>query len=203
MVLNRPWPKSDKVSYSLLLTDMADEEKFMTVLEFNDKVRNWGKHIVSKAKMTLAQTHGSGKLAEELNTFFDQLSKIEPFYKVKFSFMRYGVFRAYGAGRGYVIINGVPVRGYRVRSYKEIDAKTYGIDASEMLKRGYSRTDVNKAKKVKMDDLRRVARTPLDWLDGHINANIGNLADTAQQFYGDDALKQILQNFPKTKIKKR
>lgn len=182
---------------------MAEEEKFMTVLEFNDKVRNWGKHIVHKAKMTLAQTHGSGKLAEELNTFFDQLSKIEPFYKVKFSFMRYGVFRAYGAGRGYVIINGVPVRGYRIRSYKEIETKSYGIEASEMLKRGYSRTAVNKAKKVYENDFRRAVRTPLDWLDGHISSNIGNLADTAQQFYGDEALRQILKNFPKTKIKKK
>lgn len=182
---------------------MDSEEKFMTVVDFNDKVRDWGKVIVRNAKMTLMQTKGSGKLADELNTFFDQLSTVEPFYKVKFSFLRYGVFRAYGAGRGYVIINGVPVRGYRVRSYKEIDKKFYGTEASEMLKRGYSRTDVNKAKKVSLNDLRRVARTPLDWLDGHITANIGNLADTAQQFYGDEALKQILENFPKTKIKKK
>ena len=85
---------------------MDSEEKFMTVVDFNDKVRDWGKVIVRNAKMTLMQTKGSGKLADELNTFFDQLSTVEPFYKVKFSFLRYGVFRAYGAGRGYVIING-------------------------------------------------------------------------------------------------
>lgn len=182
---------------------MEKEDKLMTVVDFNDKVRDWGKVIVRNAKMTLMQTKGSGKLAEELNTFFDQLSTVEPFYKVKFSFLRYGVFRAYGAGRGYVIINGVPVQGYRVRSYKEMKERVWGYEAQEMLKQGYSRTDVNKAKKVNVQYQRRGIRTPLDWLDGHISSNIGNLADTAQQFYGDEALRQILENFPKTKIKKK
>ena len=179
------------------------EEPLLTVEEFNNKVTKWALVVKSKAKRTLSgQTHASGHLALNIDKFVDKLSDHDPAYKVKFNFPRYGVYRAFGAGRGYVIINGQPVRGYRVRSDTEIRKKIFGPEASEMLKRGHLTREVNTAKKVLADDLRR-ARTPLDWMDGHINATIDELADLVQEFYGDEALRQMLEDLPKLKIKKQ
>ena len=58
------------------------------------------------------------------------------------------------------------------------------------------------AKKVLADDLRR-ARKPLDWMDRHINDNVDELADLVQEFYGDEALRQMMEDLPKLKIKKQ
>ena len=179
-----------------------NEEPLLTVEQFNNQVTKWTLVVKSKAKRTLSgQTHASGHLALHIDKFVDKLSDHDPAYKVKFNFPRYGVYLAYGAGRGYVIINGQPVRGYRVRSDREIRKKVFGAEASEMLKRGHLMRDVNTAKKILTDDLRR-ARTPLDWIDRHINADIDELADLVQEFYGDEALRQMLEDLPKLKIKK-
>ena len=179
------------------------EEKLLTVEQFNNQVTKWTLVVKRKAKRTLSEkTHASGRLATNIDQFVDKLSHHDPAYKVKFNFLRYGVYRSYGAGRGYVIVNGVPVRGYRVRSDREIRKKIFGPEASEMLKRGYLVREVNMAKKVRTDDL-SVARTPLDWMDKHINDDVGALADLVQEFYGDEALRQMLDDLPKLKIKKK
>ena len=58
--------------------------------------------------------------------------------------------------------------------------------------------------KKKLDDDVEVKRrrTPLNWLDAHIDNNIGELADVAQEFYGDLALQQMMENLGKIKIVK-
>lgn len=179
------------------------EEQLMTVEEFNNKVSKWALVVKNQAKRTLAEkTHASGRLALNIDKFTDKLSDHDPVYKVKFNFLRYGVYRSFGAGRGYVIVNGIPVRGYRVRSDREIRNRTFGTGASEMLKKGYLIREINAAKVVDTEDLRK-ARQPLDWMDAHINAGIDELADLVQEFYGDDALKQMLGNLPKIKINKK
>lgn len=179
------------------------EEKLLSVEEFNNQVTKWALVIKSKSRRTLASnTRSSGRLATNIDKFVDKLSDHDPAYKVKFNFLRYGVYRSYGAGRGYVIVNGRPVRGYRVRSDKEIRNKVFGLAAGEMLKKGYSVREINTAKYVDKNDL-RVARKPLDWIDQHINSDMDTLADLVQEFYGDEALRQMLQDFDKLKIKKK
>lgn len=181
---------------------MADE-KLMTVEEFNNRVTKWTLVIKQKSKRTLSSnTDSSGRLALNIEKFVDKLSDHDPAYKVKFNFFRYGVYRAYGVGRGYICINGVVMRGYRVRSDREIKRKEFGTTAGEMLKRGYLVRDINTAKRVDVDEL-HIARKSLDWIDQHIEAGIDELADTVQEFYGDEALKQMLGNFHKLQIKKK
>ena len=86
------------------------EEKLLTVEQFNNQVTKWTLVVKRKAKRTLSEkTHASGRLATNIDQFVDKLSDHDPAYKVKFNFLRYGVYRSYGAGRGYVIVNGVPV----------------------------------------------------------------------------------------------
>lgn len=178
------------------------ENRLMTVEEFNQAVTKWALKIRAQSRGSLSKTHASGKLAINIDQFVDKLSDHDPAYKVKFNFLRYGVFRAYGAGRGYVIVNGVPVRGYRVRSERDIKKRIFGGEAKEMLENGYRMREINVAKKV-LKDKGDVMRTPLDWIDRHIQANVNELATTVQEFYGDKALQDMLENFNKIQIKKR
>lgn len=187
-----------------------DEVKLMTVEEFNAKVRVWTDGIRTKAFATLSQTSGNPKMSHEsLTTTFrgwNDPAKGDtdgPTNRVHFGFHRHGVYRSYGAGRGYVIINGVPVRGYRVRSDNEIRRRTMTDEAFEMLKDGYSQRQVNRAKKTYKDNLEvKRRRTPLNWLDVHIDNTIEELADVAQEYYGDVALQQMMKNLGKIKIVK-
>lgn len=182
---------------------MTNENDLMTVQQFNNAVTKWALIIKERSKKTLhSNTHASGQLALNLDKFVDKDEKTEAAYKIKFHFLRYGVYRAYGAGRGYVIVNGLPVRGYRIRSDREISNHKFGLFAQEYLHKGYTIRQINTAKKVNTTDVRR-NRKALDWIDKHINASIQDLADTVQEFYGDAALKAVLENMKKLKIVKQ
>ena len=130
------------------------EEHLMTVEEFNQAATKWALKIRAQSRSSLSRTRASGRLAILLEQFVDKESSDKPAYKIKFNFLRYGVFRAYGAGRGYVIVNGVPVRGYRVRSDSDIKKKLFGGEAKEMLENGYRTREINVAKKVDKDQRR-------------------------------------------------
>lgn len=174
----------------------------MTVPEFNRLVTLWGERVRRRARVTLmTKTHSTGRLAEQLREYVDSLDANSPAYKVAFRFERYGVFRAYGVGRGYVRINGLLVRGYRVRSVRDIQLRRFRTEASEMVKKGSTVAEVNATKRAYETDL-QVQRRALDWIDKHIDAGMDTLADAVQEFYGDDALRQLLNDFPKTKINK-
>jgi len=180
-----------------------DKDGLMTVEEFNLQVNKWSLQIALAAKATLRdKTHGTGNLANYVTRFVDKTSNDSPAYKVKFQFDRYGVFRAYGAGRGYVILNGQIVRGYRVRSVRDIQLKRYSSLASRMLQKGYSRQEVNTAK-IYGEGNSQILRTKLDWIDIHIDSRVERLADLCQEYYGDEAAKQILTHLDKIKIVKK
>lgn len=182
---------------------MANKDGLMTVEEFNLQVNKWSLQVALAAKATLRdKTHGTGNLANYVTRFVDKTSNDSPAYKVKFQFDRYGVFRAYGAGRGYVILNGQIVRGYRVRSVRDIQLKRYSSLASRMLQKGYSRQEVNTAK-IYGEGNSQILRTKLDWIDIHIDSRVERLADLCQEYYGDEAAKQILTHLDKIKIVKK
>ena len=181
-----------------------DRDGLLTVEEFTRAVNKWAQQVAMAAKATLgASTHGTGSLAEHLQQFVDKASGDAPAYKVKFHFDRYGVFRAYGAGRGYVIMNGQIVRGRRVRSYDEIKRKFWNTEASSMLERGYSVKEVNAEKKYRLDDGSIIRRSRLDWIDRHIHNDIEHLADVCQEYWGDDAARQLLLHLDQMKIVKK
>lgn len=151
-------------------------KEFMTEGEFNELCKLWADKIRSLASTTLAkETHSSLKLAMRLNRFVDSDKKTHVAYKIKFHFDRYGVFRAYGAGRGYKIIEG---RITLNRHPSEKYAKRNPLDG-------------------------KIKRNALDWIDGHIEKNIQELAETVQDYYGDNALRTVLSEIDKMKIKKR
>ena len=172
----------------------------MTEAEFVAAMREWASGVWARARGTLARTRGSGRLREELARFVDAM-RGGAGYKVTFRFPRHGVFRHYGAGRGWVVVNGRPVRGRRVLSLRELAGRRSNAVADSMLARGYGRAEVRRAKRVYGGGGGR-PRTPLDWLDGHIDAARGRLADTAAEFYGDAALRRVLEEIDKAKVVK-
>jgi len=191
---------------------MKDETPhLMTAAEFNAQVRKWADEIKSMAQATLATgTHGTGKLRDGLAAFVDtdkhvdgQHAGEEAAYKVKFGFDRYGVFRAYGVGRGWVRMGGVLVRGFRARSEKEIQNKTWNFYTHQLSKQGYSSREINTHKFLSREKGTGKVRTPLDWLDGKITARINELADYVQEYYGDYALRRLLEEFDKARIVKK
>lgn len=172
----------------------------MTVSEFDAALKKWASHITSLAKAKLSTTKGTGELQQNLQDYVDPI-KNKTGRRIAFKFPRHGVFRHYGAGRGYIIVNGQPVRGHRVLSLREIAAGRTNEEARDMAARGYSNRAIRHAKKAYQSNP-KIARKPLDWLDGYIGANTGTLADISAQFYGDASVEQVLKQIDKTKIVK-
>lgn len=176
---------------------MADE-KLLSVEEFNALVRKWSQQVKMSSSGTLSSnTHASGKLLQSLQDFVDTNDKTKAAYKVKFRFERYGVFRAYGVGRGYVRYNGVVKRGYRLKTV--LDYASWEKVVKRSLQQGMKSKEINALKEYTEGNIRR---TPLDWIDHHIESNINTLASSVQEFYGDRAMQAVLDSFNDIKINK-
>lgn len=185
----------------------------ITAAEFNAQVRRWASEIKGLAQATLATgTHGTGQLRDRFAAFVDATRHTDPAvdgqgeapaYKVKFGFDRYGVFRAYGVGRGWVRVGGALVRGFRARSESEIRNKTWNIFTTELRRQGLSSREINTFKFLDKEKDTGKVRTPLDWLDQHINRRINELADHVQEYYGDAAMRILLEEIGKVRIAKK
>lgn len=174
----------------------------MTEAEYDARLRQWAQGVRSRARLTLSSgTHGTGQLSDGLRDYVDKMRDGSGRH-IAFRFESYGVFRHYGAGRGWVVVNGRAVPGYRVVSLKD-RYRTAGWDAEarEMLKRGFSRNDVRSAKRTTNRDPRK-KREPLDWLDGQIRSGASELADISQSYWGDVALQAISQQIEQARIDK-
>lgn len=183
---------------------MAEEKEknLMTVEQFNATVNEWAEKVCRASGSSLQTgTHGTGKLRESLTPFVDSYDKQSPAYKVAFRFLRYGVFRAYGVGRGYIAVNGTVVRGGHTTTLQQVRDRRLRIIANRAAD-GLTKTQLRRSKIGDVDDKRAIKRKPLDWIDGHLNGSVGQLADTVQVYYGDAALRNMLAEFNKTKIVK-
>lgn len=179
------------------------EERMMTEAEYDAQLRQWTAQIHSKARLALVVgTHSSGRLAQSIQHYVDKMRDGSGRH-IAFRFEPYGVFRQYGAGRGWVVINGVPVPGYRVVSLKDrYQQRNWGAEALDMLRNGYSHRDVKSAKKVLAKQLSGKKREPLDWLDGRIQQGAQELGNIAQAYWGDVALRSLAEQIEGAKIVK-
>ncbi len=170
-----------------------DEKKLITKEEFNNNVARWSSKIEEVAKANLQMnTRGSGELAKSITSDLGNTEKY-PVNRIAFGFVRYGVFRHFGVGRGYVRNDGMVMRGYRVKKGTEMYYRLF--------KRGYSRKELLQHKVYR--ETGTVLRKPLNWIDGVIELSISDLADIAGAFYGDKALRTVLENQDRIKIEKR
>lgn len=166
------------------------EEKRMTTSEFNKAVREWARKVKNSATLTVEkETHSSGKLAGSIRfhqRFFKGVTE-----RIGFEFVKHGIFVQYGAGRGYVVKNGVLMKGFRATKPQ----------IAILMQRGYAKKDAEDMKY--SFDGGRLKRHPVDWVNGPIKDNIKKLADICQEYYGDQTLEYILQNYDHLLIGKK
>lgn len=182
------------------------ETHLMTPAEFSAQVRRWADEVKAMASASLAiGTHGTGKLRERLAAFVDSATHltasmesdgIEVPYKIKFGFDRYGVFRAYGVGRGWTRIGGVAVKGFSGGSQRAKDEGIWG----DLRRAGFRSKEIREMKF--FDGREGRPRVPLDWIDCHVDAATEGLADIVLDFYGDEAMRLLKENISKMKINK-
>lgn len=167
----------------------TNEKNLMRTEEFNSRVAAWTLKVREASKAVLGRTRGSGRLRAELkDVLLESYDKEEKAYVgLGFRFPRYGAFVEYGAGRGYVVKDGVVYRGFT----DYIDKELRGLRVSKYtLQRRKHIVGMN------------VKRKPLPWLDPQIVGNIDDLADVAGEYYGDRALRSVLEKFNRITIRK-
>lgn len=176
----------------------------MTEAEFDAKLVVWANRVKSMASGVLStKTHSSGQLNQSLARFVDKM-RDNVGRHIAYRFEQYGVFRHYGAGKGWVIINGVPTPGRRVVSLKSLRNHNWRntSEVRALVRQGHKLKDIRNAKRSYADSKSSNPRTPLDWLDGNITRNFAQLADIAQEYFGDVALRSLDKQISKAKIVK-
>lgn len=173
---------------------IVTEKQLKTPRQFNKEVAGWTKKVHGISVSILQCTHASGRLRNELKARFLNDREGGPAYiGLGFKFWRYGVYREYGAGRGYIVKDGVIMQG-RSEWYDKAKRQKW-------LSKGYSEYRIRRMRKI--DDWERysiIRRTPLPWLDPPITQHIEELADISGEYYGDLALKRVLDTFTKITI---
>lgn len=163
----------------------------ITKSEFESMLRGWAEEVKSQMRDRLkAGTSGSGYLASELKTRVGESKRTATHY-IGFNLKRYGVFVAYGVGRGWIRKDGHVVRGSRVKKDSEM--------WKQMLSKGYTKKDIadyvvpGKAGK---------QRKPVDWFDSVLLAHIDELGDVAAEYYGDNSMERLLEMVNRMTIRK-
>ena len=163
----------------------------ITTSEFNKKMRAWAFAVKNKATQILTvSTHSTGELNNSIR-FKQKFHKGET-GRIAFEFVKHGVFLQYGAGRGYIVKNGVIVRGHRAT-----DAQV-----SLLMQRGYTRKE---AKSMKYESFSHrldttIKRKKVDWINGPVKENIKELADICGEYHGDRTMQYVLDHFDKLMI---
>lgn len=144
----------------------TDPDK-MTVEEFNSAVSKWAKTVEAKAKgkLSVLTSTYSGQLQRSVTAQLKYSKEGFEVRSVNFKFANYGIYIAYGVGRGW-----------------------------NRSKDGSVQVTAKNSKK---------PRTPKDWLDSVIEENIQDLGDLVGEYYGDKAMKSLLEQFDRIKINKR
>jgi len=157
---------------------------FITESEFNDKVKGWA--ISTRGRMAAnapvyggkeSSTRTEKKLAQSIS--FGVKYGFGSASRIQFQFERHGIFVHYGVGRGYIKTGNSVVRGYitklkRKKAVKHISPQGGGMN-----------------------------RHPVDWFDVEIRTGLKGLADITQEFYGDLAMRNILDKLDKFLIHRK
>ena len=181
-----------------------NNDSLMTADKFNEKMSEWGLKVSTQAKAVIeASTHSDaprfrdGSKNKKLSTTVESKVKIGPDGWAKwigFSFIRSGIWLAYGVGRGWVMQNGQLVQGSRVKKGGQL--------YMNLKKKGYSGKDMRKYVVRDKNRINAKPRTPVDWLDHVIKNNMQEVADINGEYFGDKAAEKILESFDRMTIRK-
>lgn len=156
--------------------------KLITEDEFNEKVTGWSVTTRSRLASSAPVLSGKHSAFSEDETLQSSIktSKKRQFgviVGVGFGFARHGIYVNYGAGRGQGGTKGSKWRN------KE----------GEMIK--------TRPKSLGLMNTHN--RHAVDWFDGNIRLGLKELADIAQEYYGDKAMRELLEKIDKFAISKK
>ena len=98
---------------------ITEEKSLMTSEKFNRGVENWTWKVRNTSVNILQRTHATGRLRRELQSRWLKDREGGPAYVgLGFRFARYGAYREYGAGRGYIVKTGILLKRHSAWSDK-------------------------------------------------------------------------------------
>lgn len=172
-----------------------NQDKLMTAEEFNRRVKRWGANVRAEshgALTSMTRTY-SGRLRSRLKDVVSLRKDDGVAQWVGFRFERYGVFVSYGVGRGWIRQGQTVVRAQRLRKGTEM--------YSHLRNKGYSKKELAQYSIPINRDGKK--REPKDWLDPMIDRHLNELADIAGEYYGDESMRHVLEEFDRMRIVKK
>ncbi len=135
--------------------------------EFNQRTMQWTMDVRSIFKANIKGKMSAKQTGELLSSVKSRISKSGGMLnRIGFDFHRYGVFMAYGVGRGYVHTPGGVIRGMRSDAHRKSKGRE-GKGQFSLYGSGPLR------------------RKPVDWFDSELPENVEKLADLIMEYYGD------------------
>lgn len=174
---------------------LKNESELKDYQRFNKDVRMWTMHVRGESVKILQKTHSSGRLEHQLSSrFLEDRGGSKAYVGLGFRFLKYGAYREYGAGRGYIVKDGIIMKGHS--EWRDLKTRL------KRKKQGWSDYRIRRSRVVD-EHYAEIKRSALPWLDPPITKNIGDLADISGEFYGDNALRKVLEKFDRITIEKR
>lgn len=162
-----------------------DNLRLVDTEKFNASVGDWSIKIRNKIRSNAPVYAGKLKTKDEklqssVSHTVGKLFGVAE--RVRFRFARHGIYVHYGVGRGWIRKSNAIVRGFLTD-----EAKT------------------SKRKNISRENLpagERKGRKPVDWFDMEIKLGMKELADITQEYYGDEAMRSLLEKLDKFLIQK-
>ena len=163
----------------------------MTEQEFEQQLSAWAQAARAEMRNRLGGHYIPGKLKNLLKFKVGESRKTSSHY-VGFNFRRYGVFVAYGVGRGWIRQGGTVVRGSRVKKGSALE--------KHLLSKGYTKKDV---RDYVISGSSSNPRKPVDWFDSVLLDKVDELSAIAAEFYGDYSMDKLLEMVSRMTIEKK
>lgn len=164
----------------------------ITKEQYEQRLRDWAEKARSEMRSKIYKdTYGTGTLEKKLKVSVKE-SRRDSNHYIGFNFRRYGVFVAYGVGRGWVRQGGTVVRGSRVKKGSDLE--------KQLRSKGYSKKDISSY--VVGGSSSGEGRKPVDWFDSVLLSHMEELAAIAQEYYGDYSMDKLDEMVRRMTIRK-
>lgn len=159
------------------------ESRLVNTEEFNRNIENWSvstrNAMIRRAPIGWRSARDEDKLIGTQS--FVNMNREGEASNVKFLIPRHGVFVHYGVGRGWIRQGSSIIRGSLTASARRSKQRNRRV----ILLPGGGQ-----------------GRRPIDWFDIEIKRGIRQLADYAQEYYGDKAMQSIIDKRSRYLIEK-
>lgn len=173
----------------------------MTPAEFNSAIKKWtfDLNASQRQRIPAGSVHKypnrkggpiEPKLSTTLTRKYRNARGGQEIERVTLNFATHGAFIAMGVGRGWVRVGGNLQRGRRYSAAEQ----------ERLVKRGYTRAEAKQMRNV-TEHYALKRRHPVDWFNEPLDRMWPQLADVAQEYYGDIAMNNVADQIDRMKIK--